>query len=228
VSKSALIHKSMDLQKKQAAALFGDFHTDRLAMEIQSSVDAWPKDVQNFNDQQGNYAKIVRWTGKYSNARRRSFVEARIHPAVEWLLEILVPALCDKDPKRFKLFAEAIELVRYHKFPARPHLFAALVVAHQLAGCVPAFNELGERATVDIHSTNDPGQLPIGFRQFKGRVEQYLRKRGTPLSLNDGTFYRDCVEVLGLTFQKDARRGGRPSKNRQVLLRRAEKQKRSS
>jgi len=165
-------------------ALFGKFASDPLGRQIISTVALWPKSERDLSDHLGNYARIVRWTAKYSGGRRKRFTEARIHPAIDAVLDILIPALCMRDSTPFKLFADAIEATRYADFPRNRKLYAACHVAARLCGEAPAFNEFGEpeaeaalRRELGEPQTEASHNLPVGFSEFMRRTQNFCAKR---------------------------------------------------
>ncbi|MEO5804415.1 MAG: hypothetical protein ABIR24_12885 [Verrucomicrobiota bacterium] len=198
------------IEENSARALFGAL-TDRVGQKIFSSVALWPDSEKGFTDSLGNYAKIVRWTAK-RKGRQQRFTEARVHRAIDTLLEILVPALCRRDATPFKLFADAIEATN----EANSVSFHALNLACELNGYAPPFNAVGER------SAAEPGELkrlpknfsalPVAMSEsdFRRKIEAFSSQK-----IEAGNFHRLC-QSLKITFLKDRRKGGRPS--RKVVL----------
>ena len=222
------------VEENSAAALFGKFGSDPLARRAFQFAALWPKTEQGLCDALGNYAKVVRTTAKYGKGRRKQLVEARIHPAIEAVLEILVPALCKRDPNPFKLFAEAIEANSVAaNVPANRKLHAACAVAARLTGDAPLFNEFGEMQSEAAlrHELGEPPvkakrNLPVGFSEFMQLAQDFCEKRWQMPKDNwhAGTFHRECV-ALGFSFTKDPSKGGRPSNATRVLRNRRSKQK---
>ncbi len=220
-------------EENSATALFGKFGSDPLARRAFRFTALWPKTEREFRDALGNYAKVVRTTAKYSKGRRKQFVEARIHPAIEEVLDILVPALCKRDSNPFRIFAEAIEADNCADFPANRKLIAACVVAARLNCKAPMFNEFGElesdaalRKELDESPVEPKREVPVGFSEFMRLTQDYCKKRWKMSgdSWNPGTFFRDCI-AFGFSFTKDPHKGGRPFKSKRVLRNPRSKQK---
>lgn len=221
------------IEENSASALFGKFGSDPLARRAFQFAALWPKTELEFHDALGNYAKVVRTTAKYSKGRRKQFVEARIHPAIEEVLDILVPALCKRDSNPFRIFAEAIEANDCADFPANRKLHAACVVAARLNSEAPMFNEFGElesdaalRKELDESPVQAKRNVPVGFSEFMRRAQDYCEKRWKMSrdSWHAGTFHRECT-AFGFSFTNDPRKGGRPSKSKRVLRNPRSKQK---
>jgi len=236
------------VEGNSAAALFGKFGSDPLARRAFQFAALWPKTEREFCDALENYVKVVRTKAKYSKGRRKQFVEARIYPAIEEVLDILVPALCKRDSNPFILFAEAIEANDRSDFPANRKLHAACIVAARLTRDAPMLNEFGDLESEDSPHFNEFGELesdaalrmelaepplqaklnvPVGFSDFMRCTQGYCEKRWKMPrdGWSNGTFYRDCI-AFGFSFAKDPHKGGQPSsKSAGVLPIRRSKQK---
>lgn len=202
------------IEAKAARALFGDLNDPR-GQQIFSTVALWPDSERKLSDSVGNYAKIARWTTK-RNGRRQQFIEARIHPAVDAVLDILVPALCQRDATPFKLFANAIEATKSAKFPDLPVALHALNIACELGGYAPPFNLTGERSAAESDEISDePAELkrlPDEITSLKVPVieSEFLRRVAarSKQAIDPGRFNRLCRD-LNITCAKDPRKGGR-------------------
>ncbi len=210
----------------RTAALFGKFDTDAQAQEIVSNIATWPKSTRDLTDRLGNYAQVVKWKKKLGK-KRGMIVEARNHPAVDWLLELIVPALCGGDARPFRLIAEAIEARKRNAFPAHQVTLVTCQLALELAGLAMPFNGLGERVVNDDGVTNDDRQqadiqlpeiikVPVSESAFRSKVGKRLGEE-----INPGTFTR-ILQRLAIRCRKDPHAGGR---GRRVLHARTRRQK---
>ena len=126
------------------------------------------------------FSEAAGWPKEQSAVKLGRIEDARVYS----LLSILVPALCQRDPGPFRLFADAIEAVNGAAYPAsQVHYYA-----------------LYEAATI----ARDSKALPVGQSDFKRRVE---KRRGR--QIDPGQFHRVCKQ-LGFRFPEDTKRGGRP------------------
>jgi hypothetical protein len=213
------------IKEKAAIALFGRLANPR-AQKIFSSVMLWPDSPKALSDSLGNYANIIRWTTERRGKRKR-FTEARIHPAIDALLEIIVPALCKGDPEPFSEYAAAIEARKFCQFPNLPVAFHALNIACELTGHAPPFNAAGEKQPIEIQETFEHGELkPVpdfanGFnlpviqaefrRKVEHRIERYRKQQLNPAQQNelDPSRFSDLCNRLKITCAKDPAKGGR-------------------
>jgi hypothetical protein len=148
--------------KNFAVVTYGKHAANPLAVRVFSTVADWPK-------KRGEIRQ-----------RLRGIEDARVYA----VLRILIPALCRRDPGRFRLFADAIEAVNGSAYPASQVHYQALYEAATIAG--------------------DSKVLLIAQSEFKRRVEE---RRGQ--QIDPGQFHRVCKQ-LGFQFPKDPKRGGRP------------------
>jgi hypothetical protein len=126
------------------------------------------------------FSKAAGWPKKQSAVKLGRIEDAGVYS----LLSILVPALCQRDPGPFRLFADAIEAVNGAAYPASPvHYYAAYEAADMV---------------------RDSKALPIGQSEFRRRVEKRSGRQIDP-----GQFHHVC-EQLGFRFPIDPKRGGRP------------------
>jgi hypothetical protein len=224
------------IQENTAVAIFGALASDPLARQIFSCVSLWPtfeneKAQKEFGEYSvatkftkshwiGNYAKVLRWTAKRADGRRHHFTETRIHPAIEAVLDILVPALCRRDSTPFKFFVEAIEAMKDCNFPDLPVALHALNLACELTGRAPHFNDTGEPLEADELAKElnsaiaSPVELivPSGESKFRREVEKRSKQQ-----IEAGNFNRLCRD-LKITFAKDPRKGGRKRKSQLPVL----------
>jgi hypothetical protein len=102
------------------------------------------------------------------------------------LLHDLVPALCQRDPKVLRLYADAIETM--NSTAAFPLHKAILYEAARLA--------------------RQAKRLPVTPGEFRKLVEKHMGRQVDP-----GQFHNRCAD-LGYTFRKDPKHGGRPKRKR--------------
>jgi hypothetical protein len=126
------------------------------------------------------FSKVAGWPKAQSAVKLGTIEDAGVYS----LLRILVPALCQRDPGPFRLFADAIEAVNGAAYPASQ---------------VP-YHALYEAATI----VRDSKALPIRQSEFKQRVE-----KRSGLRIDAGHFSRVCKQ-LGFRCSEDPKRGGRP------------------
>ena len=141
----------------------------------------------------------------------------RVHPAIEFLLEILVPALCQRNAEPFKMFAESVTSL------AHPVAFHAVSLACQLTGYTPPFNKWGMPSlTGDVHrlTANPLSTAPVKYYPESFQVPmteaEFLRKvkdrfKPKDQQIEAGYFHRLCSQ-LKITFTSDAAKGGRKRK----------------
>jgi hypothetical protein len=208
----------------RADKLFGKkFADDPQAREIMSNVATWPHATTALTDRLGNYARIVRRKARWGK-KRVTIVEARNHPAVEWLLDIIVPALCTRDSRPFRLLANAVETHKTNAFPASLITLTTCQLALELAGMAMPFNDVGEpNAEYELQrELGTPVVLPEIIRVpatesiLRRKVEKRLVEE-----INPGTFTR-ILGRLGIRCRKDPHSGGR---GRKVLHSRTRRQK---
>ena len=208
------------IQENTAVAIFGKDASNPLAREIFSTAALWPQQENALTDSLGNYAQILRRTAKCANGRRKHFIEARIHPAIDAVLDIVVPALCKRDSTPFKLFAEAIEAMKSRSFPELPIAFHVLKLACELTGRDPHFNDTGEPLEADAlakelkNAVASPHELIVPSDESKFRREVEKRSKQ---EIESGNFNRLCRD-LKITFAQDPRKGGRKRKSRLPVL----------
>lgn len=197
-----------------AHALFGKRATDTQMQKIFSFAALWPSE-KDLTNRLGNYAQVVRWTAK-RNGRQQRFIEARFHPAIEAVLDILVPALCKRDATPFRLFADAIERT------SASHVVAhhALKLACELTGHAQPFNSTFEPLSDEHGELCEPGDLkplpdfasgfnlPVSQAEFRKSV----KARSNQKEIDPANFLRLC-RALKITFAKDPRKGGRKPKH---------------
>ena len=200
----------------RSALLFGKSAADPLAREIVSNVATWPRATADLTDRLGNFAQVVKWKARRGEKKRETIIEARNHPAVDWLLEIIVPALCARDAKPFRLLAEAIEAQNSNAFPDNEIAFTTWQIASDLSGHAMPFNATGERADADIEQ---PAIIRVPVTESK-LLEKVKHRLGWT-ELNPGTFTR-IVKRLGIQCRIKPNSGGR---GRKVLHSRKVKQK---
>jgi hypothetical protein len=180
------------VKQNAARAVFGKNDNERKRLIFQI-VALWPKSVKEF---QGRYADN----------------KGRIHPAIEALLDILVPALCRREAIPFNIFAESTEMI------AHPVAFLALNLACELTGYARPFNadglesltEIVHRVTADPYSTSPVSYYPETFRVPITQAD-FLRKikdHSPGQQIDAGNFHRLC-QNLKITFAKDPQKGGR-------------------
>jgi hypothetical protein len=193
----------------------GKFDSDPLAQKIMSNIATWPKAKSDLTDRLGNYSQIVRWKARHGNKRKTVF-EARNHPAVDWLLDVIIPALCARDARPFRLIADAIETHKTNAFPAHQISLATIQLALELAALPMPFNDVGESADEEI-------ELPkiIRVAVTESTLRRKLEKR-LHLEINPGTFTR-ILKRHGIRCHKK-NSGGRGRK-RKVLHTRGRRQK---
>jgi hypothetical protein len=203
------------IEAKAARALFGDWNDPR-AGKIFSTVALWPKSETSLSDAAGNYARVVRWSAK-RNGRRQRFTEAQIHPAIDTILDILVPALCNRDETPFKMFTAAIEATNYAGFPNLLVPLQALNIACELNGYASPFNTTGERSAAEPEEISDEPaelkQLPEGTTSLVLNVteSEFRRMVETRCSqqIEAGNFHRICV-TLNITCTKKPAKSKKP------------------
>src|ERR1035441_1002512 len=191
-------------------AQFGSNSANPNMQRASSFVALWPSE-KDLTDRLGNYAQIVRWTAK-RNGRQQRFVEARFSPAIQALLDILVPALCNGDSKPFSAFAEAIEQTTASDRVAKH----ALALASELTGRALPFNSTFEPLPdfySDLHEPDDAKPLPDvgeGFTvpMIRSEERRVVKKRSGKENYDASNFLRICRN-LKITFAKDPRNGGR-------------------
>ena len=126
------------------------------------------------------FSEVADWPKAQSAVKLGKIEDARVYS----LLSVLVPALCQRDPGAFRLFADAIEAVNGAAYPASQVHYHALYEAASIA--------------------RDSKALPVGQSEFKRRVEKRSGRQIDP-----GQFHRVCKQ-LGFRFSKDPKRVGRP------------------
>ena len=189
-----------DLLRNSAIAFFDKLAQDPLAGRVFSYAVNWPQDTHSLTDRLGNYAAV----GTYKRKRGKPIVLAQIiSPAVNSLLDILVPALCQRNPEPFKLFAKAIEAAaptkskdgdgypvrRLDGYPVHSWQYVALTLA------------------LRISAKSKAGVLPVTETTLRRKVEKLTRNK-----IDAGYFHHECDEKWGLRFRKDPKSGGRPRK----------------
>jgi len=130
------------LLRNAAIAFFDKLAKDPLTGRVFGYAVNWPRDTRALTDRLGNYAAIGTWKRK----RRKPVVRAYIiSPAVDAVLDILVPALCQRNPEPFRLFARQIEggaptkstdsggypVRRLDRYPVHPVQYLALSLAYK-------------------------------------------------------------------------------------------------
>jgi hypothetical protein len=201
------------------SSLFGKFADTSLARKVMSQVATWPRETKHVTYAAGSFAHVV-------NSKSKKH-EARNHPAVEWLLDTLVPALCQRDSTPFRLMAEAIDAQNANAFPSKQEAAEILSAAYELAGLPPPFNMLGEaRETVGEDSEISPAdathhsiRIPITESELRRVVEKRLG-----YEINPGTFTRQLGR-LNIKCKKKPNSGERGNKARPLLQSLAAKQK---
>lgn len=180
-------------------ALFGALARDPRARNLMSLVATWPAESAfrfRPHSEIPRYAKVYRWTGKYRDGIKRQYTEAKLAPGLEDLLDILVPALCNRDPSPFYAMARAIEALNGAAFPEHPVAFHALNLAAGLTGHAPPFNAVGE--PVDAQPEDEPLPevltVPLSESEFRRKVE-----RTSGQQTDAGSFHRLC-KTLGIAF----------------------------
>lgn len=133
------------------------------------------------------FSEVAGWPKAQSAVRLGRIEDARIYD----LLRVLVPALCQRDPEPFRLFADAIEAVSSAAYPASRLDFFTLLEAASMVRDSKAM-------------VCDSKALPISQSEFKRCVE-----KRSGLSIDPGQFHRVCRR-LGFTCAEDPKRGGRP------------------
>lgn len=182
------------VKQNAARAIFGKDADDQQRWIFQI-VALWPKSVKEFG-------------GRYADAK------GRIHPAIEALLDILVPALCQRDDTPFKMFAESTALL------AHPMAFHALNLACELTGYAPPFNKWGmeslteivHRSTANPLSTAAVSYYPESFcvpRTETAFLEEVKTRSGLEIS---GGYFNGLCRKLKITFTGNPAKGGRKSK----------------
>jgi hypothetical protein len=220
----------------RSATLFGKSAADPLAREIQSNITTWPRATADLTDRLGNFAQVVKWKAKRGGKKREQIIEARNHPAVDWLLEIIIPALCDRNAQPFRLIADAIEAQASAAFPARRTAFTTWQTACELSGHAMPFNATGETNAEhellrEFGETVEPPEIirvpVLSESDLRAEVEKRLErdlglKKGSRKdTLNPGTFTR-LLKELRITCRYSPTSGGR---GRKVLHSRTRRQK---
>jgi hypothetical protein len=126
------------------------------------------------------FSEVASWPKAQSTVKLGKIEDARVYD----LLRILIPALCQRDPAPFRLFADAIDAVSSAAYPASRLDFFILMEAASMV--------------------RDSKALPISQSEFKRRVE-----KRSGLSIDSGQFHR-VYHRLGFTCATDPKRGGRP------------------
>jgi hypothetical protein len=208
----------------KTSILFGKkFDADRLAQKVISQIVTWPRTKSVLTDRLGNYAQVVRW--KTRQGKKRKIIEARNHPAVDWLLELIIPALCARDSRPFQLIADAIEAHKTNAFPANQIWSTTYNVARELAGLATPFNEVGEPNAEDeiqrelglpVNELPEIICVPVTESVLRRKVEKRFG-----FEINPGTFTR-ILKSCSIRCHQEANSGGR---GRRVLQSRGRKQK---
>lgn len=205
------------VKEKVAIALFSKLANPR-AQKIFSSVALWPDFERALSDSLGNFAQVVRWTAM-RDGKRRQFTEARIHPAIDALLDIVVPALCRRDAEPFKEYAAAIEAMKSSRFPNLPVVWHTLNIACELTGHAPPFNAAGESLLEEHPELCEPGELKAvpdnakGFKLPIIQAELHRRVEARSKQIIDRARFFDLCRRLKITCAKDPAKGGRKRKS---------------
>lgn len=191
------------VKQNAARAVFGKNADDQKRWIFQI-VALWPKSMKEFG-------------GRYADAK------GRVHPIIEGLLDILVPALCERNETPFKMFAESTALLDH------PVAYHALSEACEQTGYTPPLNKWGmeslteivHRSTANPFSTASVDYYPAAFK-VPMKEADFLRKvkaRFLPRiqEIETGYFHRLCSQ-LNITFQgnptKKAYKGSRTLQKR--------------
>ena len=212
----------------RSALLFGKSAADPLACDIISNIATWPKRTAELTDRRGSFAQVVKWKARRGEKKRETIIEARNHPAVDWLLEIIIPALCARDSKPFRLIADAVETHKNNAFPANQIALTTCQLAVELAGLAMPYNAVGERL-VNNDGQQEDIQLPniIRVPVTESELLRQVNKRlgwSEQDGENPGSFTR-ILKRLGIQCRKKSNSGGR---GRKVLPQRPRKQKPAS
>jgi hypothetical protein len=167
---------------------------------------------------------VALWPNSLKELGRYIDKKGRVHPAIEFLLEILVPALCQRNAEPFKMFAESVTSL------AHPVAFHAVSLACELTGYTPPFNKWGmaslteivHRSTANTLSTAPVNYYPESFHVPMTEAE-FLRKvkdrfKPKEQTIEAGYFNRLCRK-LRITFTKEPAKGGRKRKSQLSVLR---------
>lgn len=127
-----------EINEQRMEVLFSKNSTP-FSRALLSRVFTWPAELSELTYYGGSFAKVF----VYDHSGKR-IVEARPHPAVDWLLELIVPALCERDASVFESFAAAIKTVKEAGFPDRRTAYFTLKIACEWSGLAMPFNHQGE------------------------------------------------------------------------------------
>ena len=152
-------------------ATFGKHAANPLAMAVFNEVADRPRgrDAETL-------IKIVK--------RGKEREDAQVYSRMYSVLRVLVPALCQRDPEPFRLFADAIEAEKAKDYPAHKLDFFLCMEAADIAG--------------------DSKDLPVYQSDLHRRVE-----KRSGLKIDPGRFSR-VLKRHGFTCRKDPKRGGHP------------------
>jgi hypothetical protein len=189
------------LLKNASAAFFGALSADPLVWPVFGYAANWPRNLSRLTDHLGNYAAVA--TYKRKRCSKPTLRAKLISPAVDAVLDILVPALCQRDPRPFRLFATAIEAAAPTKSNDR-NGYAVRSLDHYPAHPVHYYTLC---LAIRISGRSKQGHLPISQSVLRRRVEKL-----SCLKIDPGYFHRVC-KSLGLIFRKDPNAGGRPQKS---------------
>jgi hypothetical protein len=235
--------KSLKEKWENAEKEFGEYQTDGQWIGNYASVVRWkpgPTRATNQRDARQTLRKHpcspeeIRRIGQRMHEREqrrkpslkelldKHCLEARIHPAIEQVLDILIPALCKQDAKPFTLFADAIEAQKSAGFPDNELAFTTWQLACKVSGHPMPFMATGEPADTVMEQPKDIRVPVLSESDLRREVEKRLGRERD--SLNPGAFTK-LLRRLRITCRYSPKSGGRGRKVKRVLPRRTSKQK---